>query len=148
MIIESSEFLNNQKIPSRYTCNGANISPPLSFAEIPPGTESLVLIVEDLDATNGTWVHWLVWDINSQTAEVQEDSVPDDGTEGTTSFGTTGYGGPCPSSGTHHYIFKLFAMDTLLGLTSEAQKDELLSVMEGHIIGEADPLVGLYSREN
>lgn len=147
MILESSVFVNNQMIPARHTCDGANVSPPLTVVEVPPEAESLVLIVDDPDAPGGTFVHWLVWDINPQVSEIQEDSVPDGGTEGTNSFGGTSFGGPCPPSGTHSYFFKLYALDTLLGISYDSKKEELLSAMEGHIIAEAEPLLGLYSRE-
>lgn len=147
MTLESSEFLNNQPIPPRYTCDGANINPPLTITETPPGSESLVLIMEDPDAPGETWVHWTAWDINPLVAEIPEDSVPEGSTEGTTSFGNIGYGGPCPHTGTHHYIFKLYALDTLLGLSSDSGKEEVLSAIEGHIVEEAEPLIGLYTKQ-
>lgn len=148
MTLESSEFLTEQDIPERYTCDGADISPPLTIIEPPTGAESLVLIVEDPDAGSEPFVHWIVWDINPLVEEIQEDSLPEGGTEGNNSFGTTTYGGPCPPSGTHRYFFRLYALDTLLGLASDSKKDEVLASMEGHILDEAEPLVGLYGKQN
>lgn len=147
MTLESSAFFNNQQIPSRYTCDGEDISPPLTIAEPPPGTESLVLVVDDPDAPGDTWTHWIAWDIDPMVSEVQEDSTPEGATVGTTSFGNTEYGGPCPPSGTHRYFFKLYALDTILGLSSDSKKDEVISAIEGHILAEAEPLIGLYSRQ-
>jgi len=147
MILESSAFANNQPIPERYTCDGANVNPPLTVLEPPTEAESLVLIVEDPDSPEEDWVHWLLWDMNPQVSEIQEDSLPDGATEGVTSFGTTDYGGPCPGSGTHRYIWKLYALDTILGLSSDIKKDELIAAMDGHILEEADPLIGTYARK-
>lgn len=149
MNLESSAFFHNQNIPPRYTCDGSNINPPLTIMEPAPGSESLVLLMEDPDVPGSDpWVHWLAWDIDPLVAEIQEDSTPEGSTEGVTSFETTGYSGPCPSTGTHRYIFKLYALDTLLGLASDSAKDEVLSAMEGHVLDEAEPFIGLYSREN
>lgn len=147
MTLESSEFFNNERIPSRFTCDSANVNPPLTIIEPPPESESLVIIMEDQSTEGGPWIHWLVWDINPLISDIQEDESPDGAMEGITSFGTTGYGGPCPSEGVHKYVFKLYALDTALGLTTESQLDEVLISMDGHIIEEAEPFVGYYSRE-
>ncbi len=147
MTLESSEFFNNEKMPSRFTCDNANVSPPLTIIEPPPEAQSLVLLMEDLDSEGSPWLHWLVWDINPLISEIQEDEAPDGAVEGMTSFGTTGYGGPCPKTGTHRYVFRLIAIDTVLGLTSESQLDEVHVAMDGHIIEEAEPLVVYYTRE-
>lgn len=146
MIISSPAFENNKEIPSKYTCDGENINPSLQISKVPEGTQSLVLIMDDPDAPAGTWVHWIIWNIDPKTAEVAENSVPPGGVGGVTSFGSTGYGGPCPPSGTHRYFFKLYALDTKLDLPSEADKAQLEKAMEGHILDQAE-LVGLYSRQ-
>lgn len=146
MKIESAAFGHNQAIPSKYTCDGQNVNPPLTFSDVPSDAKSLVLINDDPDAPAGTWVHWTVWNISSQTTEIAEDSVPQGSVEGVTSFGKPGYGGPCPPSGTHRYFFKLYALDTTLDLDQSATKQDLEKAMEGHILAEAS-LIGLYSRD-
>jgi len=146
MNISSSAFEHNKQIPSKFTCDGANISPPLEFADIPDGTESLALIVDDPDAPSGDWVHWLIWNIAPNIINVDENRVPAGGIQGITSFGNSSYGGPCPPSGTHRYFYKLYALDTELSLPNSAQKSDLLVAMEGHILANTE-LVGLYKRE-
>jgi Raf kinase inhibitor-like YbhB/YbcL family protein len=145
MTLLSSAFEYNKKIPSRYTCDGENVSPPLMIGGIPAGAKSLALIVDDPDAPAGTWVHWLVWNIDPQTTEIAEGSVPQGAMEGKTSFGRGGYGGPCPPQGEHRYFFKLYALDTTLALSPKADKAVLEAAMDGHILKKAE-LVGLYSR--
>lgn len=144
MQITSSAFEDNGSIPSRYTCDAENVNPPLEFAEIPEETQSLALIVDDPDAPAKVWVHWLVWNMPPETASLQENATPP-GTEGTTDFQSTGWGGPCPPSGTHRYILKLYALDTQLQLDSSATKADLEAAMEGHILDQAK-LVGLYQQ--
>ncbi|MBU3978526.1 YbhB/YbcL family Raf kinase inhibitor-like protein, partial [Patescibacteria group bacterium] len=104
MRITSSAFENREQIPGKYTCNGENINPPLKFSEVPGEAKSLVLIIDDPDAPGGTWIHWIVYNISPNLREVGENSIPDDGEEGTTTFGKPGYGGPCPPSGVHRYF--------------------------------------------
>jgi Raf kinase inhibitor-like YbhB/YbcL family protein len=145
MKIESPAFENNQSILSKYTCDGENISPPLKINDVPEGTKSLVLIVDDPDAPVGTWVHWTVWNINPQTKEIPEGVEPEGAVEGLTDFGSPGYGGPCPPSGKHRYFFKLYALDILLSLDSSAETKDIEEAMEGHILDKAE-LIGLYSR--
>lgn len=149
MIITSSEFTNNQSIPSKYTCDGnppaGGINPPLEFSDIPENTKSFVLIVDDPDAPVGTWVHWVVFNIPQDVKEIKEHSVPS-GIEGITSFGKTGYGGPCPPSGTHHYHFKVYALDTTLPLGSQADKKAILEAAQNHIVAQGE-LIGLYSKQ-
>ena len=144
--IESPIFENNSSIPSKYTCDGENINPPLKFKEVPEGTKSLVLIVDDPDAPGGTWVHWTVWNISPETGEVGEASVPEGAIEGVPDFDKPGYGGPCPPSGTHRYFFKLFALDTILDIDSSSKVSALEKAMEGHILDQAQ-LIGLYKRQ-
>ncbi len=146
MKITSSAFDHNQKIPSKYTCDGENISPPLEFVDIPNNAKSLALIVDDPDAPAKTWVHWVVYNINPQVTEVKENSVPQDGIEGMTDFGKPGYGGPCPPSGTHRYFFKLYALHTILDLPKNATKQMVEQKMQNNILDKAE-LIGLYSRE-
>ncbi len=145
MKISSSAFENNQTIPSKYTCDGENINPPLSFSDIPKKTKSLVLIVDDPDAPSGDWVHWVIFDISPNTLEILENSVPQEATQAMTSFGNNTYGGPCPPSGEHHYQFKVYALDTMLDLPFMTSKHQLLFAMSDYIIDQAK-LVGLYTK--
>lgn len=145
MHISSPAFENNGDIPSKYTCDGENINPPLVFADVPSDAKSLVLIVDDPDAPMGTWIHWVVFNIPSQTREIAEHSVPQ-GVQSLTSFGEMGYGGPCPPSGTHHYHFKLYALDKTLSLDSSAKKADVEAAMDSSILAKSE-LVGLYKRQ-
>lgn len=145
MQITSSTFTNNKAIPKKYTCDGENVNPELNFSDISKEAKSLVLIMDDPDAPAGTWTHWTLWNIDPKTTKIGERSIPSGATEGTTSFGKPGYGGPCPPSGTHRYFFKLFALDTILDLKSQADVSKLEKAIEGHRVGRAE-LVGLYSR--
>lgn len=146
MKISSSAFQHNQAIPAKYGCDGENISPPLTISEVFEGAKSLALIADDPDVPAGTWVHWTVWNIDPATTEIAENSVPEGVVEGITSFGSAGYGGPCPPSGEHRYFFKLYALDTILELGADADKAALETAMEGHILAQAE-LIGLYSRQ-
>ncbi len=141
MTVTSSAFAEGETIPARYTCDGENVSPPLAIAGLPEGTQSVAIIVDDPDAPVGTWVHWVEYDIAPTTA-FPEGAVAI-GTQGTSSFGIPGYGGPCPPSGTHRYFFKVYALDSVLGLEAGATKAELLAAMEGHILAQAQ-LMGLF----
>ncbi len=146
MKLNSSAFENNQLIPAKYTCDGEDISPPLEISGVPEGSQSLVLIVDDPDAPMGTWDHWIVWNINPSTSSIEENSVPEEAIEGMNSFGKQPYGGPCPPSGTHHYHFKLYALDTKLELDSSSEKKDVEKAMENHILDRAE-LIGLYQRQ-
>lgn len=146
MKITSVAFQNNTKIPSKYTCDGENINPPLEFVDVPNNTKSLVLIVDDPDAPSKTWVHWVVYNINPDVTEVEENSIPEGGIEGMTDFGKPGYGGPCPPSGTHRYFFKLYALDATFDIPQNATKQMVEEKMEGHILDKAE-FIGFYSRE-
>lgn len=145
MKLSSPAFENNGPIPSVYTCDGEDKNPPLEIGDIPPGTQSLTLIVDDPDAPGGDWVHWTVWNIPPATARIEENSVPAGAVEGTTNFGKPGYGGPCPPSGIHRYQFKLYALDTTLSLSQSATKQAILNAMGGHILAHRQ-LTGLYQR--
>ena len=145
MIITSSVFKHNSKIPSKYTCDDKNINPPLEFSDIPKETKSLVLVVDDPDAPSKTWVHWIAYNIDPSTTKIEENSVPREALQGTTDFGKPGYGGPCPPSGTHRYFFKLYALDTILDVPNGLTKQQVLEKVKDYVIEEAE-LVGLYSR--
>jgi Raf kinase inhibitor-like YbhB/YbcL family protein len=144
MKITSSAFKNNENVPSKYTCDGNNINPPLTFSDVPKNTKSLVLIVDDPDAPAGIWTHWTLWNIPPDTQIIPEGSEPSSTVQGKTSFGTNKYGGPCPPSGTHHYYFKLYALDSVLNLSEKTDSGNLQKAMSGHVI-EQTQLVGLYS---
>ena len=148
LILKSPAFENGAEIPSRYTCDGENINPTLIIENVPEGVKSLVLIMDDPDATGGaTWDHWLLWNIPPETKEISENSVPAGAIQGKTSWGTNKYGGPCPPKGSspHRYIFKLYALDTVLDLTSDTNKADLEKAMEGRILSQK-VLMGLYDR--
>ncbi len=151
MDIKSSAFDQEGMIPSEYSCDGSDVSPPLSWTDPPENTQSFALICDDPDAPMGTWVHWVVYNIPSSKREMDKGFVKDkelsDGTrQGISDFRRVGYGGPCPPGGTHRYYFKLYALDTILNLESGATKKELLKAMEGHQLAEA-VLMGRYKRK-
>jgi len=141
----SPAFKNNEFIPEKYTCDGKDINPPLLIENIPSGTKSMALIVDDPDAPAGTWVHWVVWNISPDTKEMKESSVPGGAQQGVNDFRKHEYGGPCPPSGTHRYFFKLYALDTMLNLGSKAKKSDLEQAMKGHIL-EKTKRIGRYRR--
>jgi Raf kinase inhibitor-like YbhB/YbcL family protein len=144
MKIISSAFQNNTKIPSKYTCDGQNINPPLSFFEVPVNVKSLVLIMDDPDAPMGTFVHWVLFNIDPKTNEIKENSIPQFAVVGKNSAGKLNYTGACPPSGLHHYHFKLYALDAVLSLANP-DKATLEKEMQGHIFEKVE-LIGLYSR--
>ena len=150
MIITSTAFKEGEMIPSKYTCDGDNISPQLSWTGAPGNTKSFALISDDPDAPVGVWVHWVVFNIPPSVSELEENYPKDRELrggiiQGITDFRTTGYGGPCPPGGTHRYFFKLYALDTMLDENAGQTKAALQKAMEGHIIGEAQ-LMGKYKR--
>ncbi|MFB2894613.1 YbhB/YbcL family Raf kinase inhibitor-like protein [Aerosakkonemataceae cyanobacterium BLCC-F50] len=151
MKLESDAFSANGMIPSKYTCDGRDFSPPLKWDAPPTGTQSLALIVDDPDAPMGTFVHWVLYDLPPEITSLPE-AIPGDatladgGTQGKNDFGKLGYGGPCPPSGTHRYFFKLYALDRTLELASGATKAQLEAAMSGHILAAAE-LIGLYARQ-
>ncbi len=145
MKLTSSAFENNQLIPAKYTCDGEDINPPLQIEGIPEGAKSLVLIVDDPDAPRGTWVHWVIWNIDPDISLIEEGSAPKGGIEGLNDFGKHSYGGPCPPSGIHHYYFKIYSLDTRLEIVPSSRKQDIERVMKGHILDWAE-LVGLYQR--
>ncbi len=145
--LASPSFKNGQFIPSKFTCDGKDINPPLEIKNIPQGTKSLVLIIDDPDAPMGTWDHWLVWNINPKIKEIKENSIPDGGVEGLNSFGRHSYGGPCPPSGIHHYYFKIYALSKKLSLDPKSNKKDLEKAMTDSVIGEGE-LIGLYQKND
>ena len=145
MKISSSAFQNNDSIPSKYTCDGSDIIPPLNFSDIPAGTKSLTLIMDDPDAPSGTWDHWIVFNMSPDTKEIKEGIEPV-GLHGLTSSKELLYGGPCPPDKEHRYFFKLYALDTVLNLSEGSTKREIESSMQGHIIEQAE-LMGKYNRK-
>jgi Raf kinase inhibitor-like YbhB/YbcL family protein len=148
--VSSSAFEALQAIPARYTCDGGDISPPLAWRGLPEHTRSIALIVDDPDAPAGDWVHWVCYDIPPTVAGLAEnmpraDSLPVGGRQGVNDFKRKGYGGPCPPSGTHRYVFKVYALDRVLELGPGKSKKQLLSAMQGHILAQGE-LVGTYAR--
>lgn len=144
MVLSSSAFENNQTIPIEYTCDGANISLPLSITGTPKDAKSLVLIMDDPDARPQTFVHWIVWNISPAKTEFssgEKITFP----QGKTGVGTVGYMGPCPPSGVHHYFLKLYALDVELNFDDAPTKQDLEQSINGHVL-EQSSLLGLYSR--
>ncbi len=111
MKLESNDFEHEGNVPTKFTCDGTDVSPHLAWSDVPEGTKSFALIVDDPDAPMGIWVHWLVCDISPDTRDISEDSIPLGAKQVTNDFGNEDYGGPCPPSGVHRYFFKLFALD-------------------------------------
>jgi Raf kinase inhibitor-like YbhB/YbcL family protein len=148
--VTSSAFVEGDPIPAKYTCQGEDLSPPLSWEGLPDGTQSIALICDDPDAPGGTWVHWVLYDLLPVT-ELSEgiaptELLPGGGTQGTNDFRRIGYGGPCPPpGGAHRYFFKVYALDTALGLDPGASKSDVERAMEGHILAEGR-LMGTYQR--
>jgi len=147
--LTSNAFAHEGPIPAKYACTGSDTSPALTWSDPPEGTQSFALIMDDPDASVGTWVHWVLFNIPASSRGLTE-AIPSEGTlsdgslHGKNSGGNLGYNGPCPPSGTHRYIFKLYALDDMLGLSSGADKGELLKAMEGHILAQGE-LMGTFS---
>ncbi len=146
MKLSSPAFKHNQLIPSKYTCDGDDLNPPLLIENVPSGAKSLALIVDDPDAPAGTWVHWVLWNVDPATREIGEDQIPSGAGQGVNDFKKNKYGGPCPPSGTHRYFFKLYALDTTLDLNKNTTKKTLESAMKKNIIANAE-MIGLYRRK-
>lgn len=147
MKITSPAFIDGETIPGKYTCHGQDISPELKIEGIPPGTKSLALVMDDPDAPMGTWNHWVMWNIpvSGDAVVITEGSVPEGAVEGVNSWPRSGYGGPCPPSGTHRYFFKVYALDAHLSISPSSGKRALETAMHGHAIAKAE-LMGKYSR--
>jgi Raf kinase inhibitor-like YbhB/YbcL family protein len=148
--LTSPAFDHGAMIPTKYTCDGQNVSPPLEWTSVPTGTMSFAIICDDPDAPMGTWVHWIYYDIPANAKGLPEDVGPQEhpkcgGTQGTSDFGSIGYGGPCPPGGTHRYFFKSYALDVMLDLAPGATKSEVVKSMKGHILEKLE-LMGRYKR--
>lgn len=143
--IKTSAFTHNGAIPMRYTCDGENYAPELSWSGAPHGTQSYALIVDDPDAPSKTWVHWVLYNIPASVQMITPQTAQQY-PAGLNDFGTKLYGGPCPPSGTHHYHFTLYALDTMLSMQGVPTKQQLLQAMKGHTLGTAK-LVGTYEKQ-
>jgi Raf kinase inhibitor-like YbhB/YbcL family protein len=155
ILIESPAFTGGGTIPKLYTCDGKDVSPPLAWSGVPEAARSLALICEDPDAPRGTWTHWVIFDIPATVKELGE-GVPaqervqvaageEPALQGKNDFKKSGYGGPCPPSGTHRYFFRIYALDTGLGLGPGTTRQDLLRSIKGHVLAEGE-LMGRYSR--
>ena len=152
--LSSSAFPDRGAIPRRYTCEGEDISPPLAWSGVPPGSESLVLIVDDPDAPDPaapktTWVHWLLYNLPPATDELAEDlqTLPPGTLQGRNDWRKTGYGGPCPPIGSHRYFHKLYALDCVLADLGRPTKAQLEGAMQGHVLAKAE-LIGTYRKKS
>ncbi len=149
--LSSPAFRENEVVPGKYTCDGEDLSVPLRWTELPPGTKSFALISDDPDAPVGTWVHWVLYDLPADTRELAEglpgsETLSNGAKQGLTDFRKVGYGGPCPPPGSYHrYFFKIYALDATLDLPPRATKAKVLEAMKGHILAEAQ-LIGRYKR--
>jgi Raf kinase inhibitor-like YbhB/YbcL family protein len=149
--VESAAFKEGSSIPVRFSCEGENISPPLTWTHAPAGTRSFALIVDDPDAPAGVWTHWVVYNLPAQTKSMdvnapKQAELAGGGLQGLSSFGGVGYGGPCPPPGNaHRYFFRLYALDAVLDLQPGAGKQEVLDAMKGHMLGQAE-LMGRFKR--
>jgi len=150
MKLFSPQFTHDEAIPTKYTCDGEDISPPLSWEDFPSNTKTFTLIMDDPDAPIGTWVHWIIYDIPVNKNHLEENIVKRKNLsggvkQGRNSWKKFGYGGPCPPTGQHRYIFKCFALDQSLELKAGITKKSLLKAMQGHILDQ-QKLVGVYKR--
>lgn len=152
--LSSSAFVQSGAIPAVYTCEGKDLSPPLSWSGVPAGTKSLALIVDDPDAPDPaqprmTWVHWVLYDLPATASALPEAvasaALPSGTREGLNDWGRTGYGGPCPPIGRHRYFHKLYALDTVLPDLNQPKKAALEAAMRGHILEQAT-LIGTYQK--
>jgi Raf kinase inhibitor-like YbhB/YbcL family protein len=148
--VRSSAFGKGDRIPADFTCDGADMSPPIEWFGVPPQTQSLAIIADDPDAPSGDWAHWVIYDIPPNVARLPAgipagERSPMGGVQGKTDFGRAGYGGPCPPSGEHRYFFKVYALDTMLNLRPGMTKKELLRAIQGRILASGQ-LMGTYER--
>ena len=147
MNLESTSFKNGEEIPRKHGYKNENVNPPLKIQEVPKNAKSLALIVDDPDAMGAVgkiWVHWLVWNINPNTEQIKENSIPENSIQGKTDFGEIGYGGPAPPDKEHVYVFKLYALDSELDLKEGSSKSQLEAAIKNHIISETK-LEGRYA---
>ena len=144
--VTSPAFENNKTIPSKYGCDGINVSPAIRIENIPSGAKSLALLFDDKDAPRKTYVHWILWNIDPSVKEVVENSVPEGAVQGLNDFKKNTYGGPCPPTRPHKYALIIYALDVRLNLDPKSGKADLEKAMEGHIIAQGQ-LTGVYRRE-
>ena len=144
MQLISPAFGQNDRLPQKYSCDGAGINPPLEFKDVPTGTQSITLIMDDPDAPLGTFDHWIAFNIPPVAAGIAEGQTQP-GTMGRNTTGKSNYAPPCPPRDQHHYVFKLYALDVKLNLQPGAVKKDIERAMQGHILAQAE-LIGLYSR--
>lgn len=148
--ITSTVFNEGEDIPDMYSCNGVNISPPLNWDVIPEDTESIAIICEDPDASGDPWTHWIIFNLPADTRNLPEhvmgrEELENGAMQGLNDFGSVGYGGPCPPSGTHRYLFKIYALDRKLDLPPLIGRGEFLKAIEGHVIDQGE-LMGVFTR--
>jgi len=148
--VSSQAFEEGGMIPRKHTCDGEDVSPPLTWTGVPDGAKTIALIGDDPDAPMGTWVHWVLFNLPANVKELAEATPPDKelssgAKQGKNDFRRIGYGGPCPPGGTHRYFFKLYALDIALNLAAGATKGDLLKAMQGHVLAEGQ-LMGKYKR--
>jgi len=149
--ISSTAFSGGEMIPKKFTCDGPDVSPQLSWTDAPAATQSFALIMDDPDAPVGTWVHWVLYNLPANTKELPEgvekqEQLASGALQGRNDFRKIGYGGPCPPAGKpHRYFFKLYALDTKPSLNAGATKADLERAMKGHIVGQTE-LMGRYGR--
>lgn len=148
MDLTSSAFSDGDRLPTKYTCDGQGISPPLAWKNFPTNTKSFALISDDPDAPRGTWTHWILYNIPTTTTSLPENvtALPPGTKVGFNSWPQNNYGSPCPPSGTHRYFFKIFALDTLLDLKGKVTSEILQTAMQGHVLDQAE-MVTTYSRK-
>lgn len=146
MKLKSSAFDDYERIPAKYTCDGEGVNPPLDISDVPEEAKSLALFITDPSVIGGLFTHWAVWNIAPDTKKIKTHSLPEGAVEGKNSFGKNKYSGPCPSTSTHVYLFKLYALDTLLPRDPSLTKKEIKKMMQGHILAKA-VLKGFYERE-
>ncbi|MGH8434673.1 MAG: YbhB/YbcL family Raf kinase inhibitor-like protein [Pseudomonas sp.] len=152
LMLSSPAFQAQGPIPAHYSCEGKDVSPPLAWSGVPPGTKSLALIVDDPDAPDPaapkrTWVHWVLYNLPVETTALPEDlhTLPPGTLQGLNDWQRTGYGGPCPPIGTHRYFHKLYALDSVLPDLGQLTKAQLESAMRGHVLAQAE-LIGTYRK--
>jgi Raf kinase inhibitor-like YbhB/YbcL family protein len=148
--LTSTAFKDGGMIPTKYTCDGADVSPPLEWSGAPQTTKSLALICDDPDAPGKTWVHWVVFNLPASRTSLPEnvpsqETIAGGGKQGMNDFNKIGYGGPCPPSGTHRYFFKIYALGAELNLDSSTTKDQLVQAMKDYILAQGE-LMGRYKR--
>jgi len=144
--VTSPVFENNKTIPPKYGCDGSNVNPSVKIENVPPEAKSLALVFDDKDAPRGTYVHWILWNIDPSVREIRENSVPEGAIQGTNDFKKNVYGGPCPPTRPHKYALIVYALDVRLNLEPKSGKADLEKAMEGHIIAQGQ-IMGIYKRE-